>query len=155
MKARTTAGLLFFGLSLLLSPTSKAEEKVLVNRDKDGLALQGHDPVAYFTENKPVLGSEQFTFKHRGAVYRFASAEHQKLFAADPGKYEPAFGGYCGYAASIDKLAPIDPKFFQVLDGRLMLQYNKKAYDVFNQDPTKNMKKALKNWPGLVEKNGK
>ena len=55
-----------------------------INIDSSGLALQGYDPVAYFTEAKPVAGSSDFTFEHEGATYRFASAEHRDLFSANP-----------------------------------------------------------------------
>lgn len=103
--------------------------KLLLNLDRDGRAIQGYDPVAYFTDNQPVKGDPRFSARHEGAVYQFATAEHQKLFEANPAKYAPAFGGYCGYAASINRLSPISPEWFQVLEGRLVLQHNKKALD--------------------------
>jgi YHS domain-containing protein len=80
----------------------------VVNIDKNGLALQGYDPVAYFTDGKPVKGSPEFTAIHKGSTYQFASTEHKQLFEKSPAKYEPQFGGFCGYAASINKLAPIE-----------------------------------------------
>jgi len=130
-------------------------EKTLINQDHTGLALQGYDPVAYFTDGKPVKGDKQFTASYRGATYRFASAEHKALFEQNPAKYEPQFGGFCGYAASINKVSPISPLFWQVLDGRLVLQHNRKALTLWNKDVPGNLKKADANWPGLVEKNGK
>src|SRR5262249_22182207 len=84
----------------------------------------------------------------------FASTEHKALFDADPAKYAPAYGGYCGYAASIDRLAPISPEWFLVVDGKLILQHNKKAFDLFNKDVKGNVMKADQNWPGLVVRNG-
>lgn len=131
-----------------------AKEKILVSRDKNGVALQGYDPVAYFTEKKPVKGSAKFQAKHHGATYYFASAEHKAMFDDNPRKYEPQFGGYCGYAASINRLSPISPEYWQVLDGRLVLQHNQKALDKWNADLPGNLAKADSNWPGLVEKNG-
>jgi YHS domain-containing protein len=130
-------------------------EKVLISTDKTGLALQGYDPVAYFTDGKPVKGDAKITASYRGATYRFATDEHKKMFEADPAKYEPQFGGYCGYAASINKISPISPDFWQILDGRLVLQHNNKALTLWKQDVSGNLKKADANWPGLVEKNGK
>lgn len=131
-----------------------AADKVLVNRNKDGVALQGYDPVAYFTDSKPVPGKAAISASHEGATYYFASDEHRRLFVADPGKYAPQFGGYCGYAASINKLSPISPEFFQILDGRLVLQHNQKAWDLWNKDLEANLAKANHNWPGLVAHNG-
>lgn len=128
--------------------------KVLINKNKEGLALQGYDPVAYFTDNKPVKGDPKFKSSYQGAGYYFASAEHKALFDANPDKYAPAFGGYCGYAASINRLSPISPEWFQVIDGRLILQHNKRAFDKWNADVPGNVVKADANWPGLIEKNG-
>jgi YHS domain-containing protein len=128
--------------------------KVLVNRDKNGVALQGHDPVAYFTEKKPVQGDPKFHARHEGAVYWFASAGHQAMFAAAPEKYAPAFGGWCGYAVSIDRLSPVSPEWWQVIDGKLILQHNKKAWDKWNADLAANVAKAGANWPGLVARHG-
>lgn len=131
-----------------------ANAKALVNTDSDGLAIDGYDPVAYFTYKKPVKGSDKFTAVHKGAVYRFASAEHKAMFEKEPEKYAPQFGGYCGYAASIDRLSPTDPEYWQVIDGRLILQHNQTALDKWNKDLKGNLVKADQNWPRLVEKNG-
>jgi YHS domain-containing protein len=128
--------------------------KSLVLKTRDGLAIQGYDPVAYFTDNKAVKGKARFTSEYDGAKYFFASAEHKALFEANPAKYAPAYGGYCGYAASINRLSPISPEWFQIEDGKLILQHNKKAFDLFNKDLKDNVVKADANWPALVVKNG-
>jgi YHS domain-containing protein len=128
--------------------------KVLVLKNRDGAAILGYDPVAYFTDNKAAKGNPKFQSDYEGAKYYFASANHKALFDANPAKYAPAFGGYCGYAASIDRLSPISPEWFQIIDGRLILQHNKKAYDKFNADLGGNLVKADRNWPGLVVRNG-
>ncbi len=128
--------------------------KVLVLKNKDGAAILGYDAVAYFTDNKAVKGSPTFVSEFQGAKYFFASAGHKTAFDANSAKYVPAYGGYCGYAASIDRLSPISPEWFQIVDGRLILQHNKKAYDLFNKDLQSNISKGDKNWPGLVVRNG-
>jgi len=128
--------------------------KVLVLKNKDGAAILGYDAVAYFTDNKPTKGNPKFQSEYAGAKYYFASAEHKASFDANPVKYAPAYGGYCGYAASIDRLSPIRPEWFQIIDGRLILQHNKKAYDKFNADLKGNIVKADQNWPALVAKDG-
>ena len=131
-----------------------ADHKVLVLKTRDGAAVQGYDTVAYFADNKAVRGSPRFWSEHDGAKYFFTTAEHKALFDANPAKYAPAYGGYCGYAASIDRLSPISPEWFQITDGKLILQHNKKAYDKFNADLKGNVIKADENWPGLVARNG-
>jgi len=137
----------------LPAPTPKSD-KQLVLRDADGVAIEGYDAVAYFTDGRPVQGSAQHASSYQGALYRFASAEHKAVFDAAPAKYAPQYGGYCGYAASIDRLSPISPEFWQIVDGRLILQHNQKAFDLFNADLAANVAKADANWPGLVAKNG-
>jgi YHS domain-containing protein len=141
--------LLTFAVIATVVRLSAAAE--IVNIDKNGLALQGYDPVAYFTDGKPVKGSADFTASYKGAIYQFTSAEHRDMFKATPAKYEPQFGGFCGYAASINKLAPIEVQYFQVLHGRLILQHNKKAWDLWHKDVEGNLKKADSNWPTLSQ----
>jgi len=135
-------------------PAAGMDAKILVNRDASGLALQGYDPISYFTEGRPVKGDPHHTALYRGAVYRFASAQNQQAFEKDPARYEPAFGGYCGYAASINRLSPISPEFWEIIEGRLVLQHNQKAWDAWHEDRDGNVEKADANWPGLVERNG-
>lgn len=144
--------LAYTALAVNAAPTNA--QKILINKTGTGLALQGYDPVAYFTDNQPVKGDAQFTAVYEGTTYRFASAAHRDLFSQSPEKYAPAFGGYCGYAASIDRLSPISPEYFQIIEGRLILQHNKKALDKWNADLAGNLVKANANWPGLVQRNG-
>ena len=132
-----------------------AGNKALINLDKNGLALQGYDPVAFFAENKPIKGSPDFKSSYQGATYLFASAENKLRFEKEPAKYEPAFGGFCAFGVSRNKLVEIDPEAFQIVDGRLLLQYSKGVRDDFNKDPKGNLAKANANWPALVEKKGK
>src|SRR5258707_13807899 len=96
--------LLTFGLAL----PAFAQTKTLLNLDKAGVAIQGYDPVAFFTDNKPVKGKPEFPARHNGALYYFASKEHRELFNGDPAIYEPAFGVYCAYGPSKGKLVEID-----------------------------------------------
>lgn len=132
-----------------------AQTKTLLNLDKTGVAIQGYDPVAFFTDGRPVKGKPEFPARHNGALYHFASKEHRDLFKADPAKYEPAFGGYCAYGVSRNKLVEIDVEAFQIVDGRLLLQYSKGVRDDFNKDTKGNLTKANTNWPALAEKKEK
>jgi len=142
-------------LFVVLALPTFAQNKTLLNLDKTGVAIQGYDPVAFFTDNKPVKGDEKFLVKHGGAIYFFASKEHRDLFKADPAKYEPVFGGYCAYGVSRNKLVEIDVDAFQIVDGKLLLQYSKGVRDDFNKDTKGNLTKADANWPALVAKKGK
>ncbi len=72
----------------LVLPAS-AQTKTLLNLDSSGVAIQGYDPVAFFTDGKPEKGKPEFVARHDGAVYQFASREHRDLFTKEPAKYEP------------------------------------------------------------------
>jgi YHS domain-containing protein len=142
-------------IALSLALPALAQTKTLLNLDKTGVAIQGYDPVAFFTDNKPVKGTTQWVAKRDGATYLFASKEHRDLFLKEPVKYEPVFGGYCAYGVSHNKLAQVDIEAFQIVDGKLLMQYSKGVRDDFNKDTKGNLDKANTNWPGLLEKNGK
>ncbi|MEP6669033.1 MAG: YHS domain-containing (seleno)protein [Chthoniobacter sp.] len=141
--------------AFLFDATALAEGKTLVNVDKAGLAVQGYDVVAFFTDGKPVKGASQFASSYGGANYYFASAEHKSAFDKEPAKYAPQFGGYCAFGASKNKLVSIEVDAFQVVNGRLLLQYDKGIRDKFNKDTAGNLKLADTNWPGLVSSKGK
>ena len=65
-----------------------------VNKDKTGIAIKGYDPVAYFAEHRAVKGKEEFEYLYEGAQWRFLSAGHRDLFAANPERYMPQYGGF-------------------------------------------------------------
>lgn len=122
------------------------------NVDKSGKALQGYDPVAYFTADAAVKGDPQFTATFEGATYLFASAENKALFEADPARYAPQFGGFCAWAVSQGYTAKIDPQAFQIVDGRLLLQYSLGIREKFKKDTDGNLAKADANWPAIAAK---
>jgi YHS domain-containing protein len=134
---------------------STASAKTLVNVDRSGVGIKGHDPVAYFTDNKAVKGNPQFQSRVNGVIYYFASAENKAAFDANPPKYEPQFGGFCAWAVSRGYTASIDPNAFQIVNGRLLLQYSLKVRKDFSADTEGNLKRADANWPSIVEKRGK
>jgi len=80
---------LILSIAALVTFAVLAPAAEVINVDKNGLALQGYDPIAYFTDGKPVKGSPQFTASYKGATYQFASAEHKHQFESSPAKYEP------------------------------------------------------------------
>jgi len=142
-------------LVVLSAVSSFAASKRLLNLDSGGTAIQGYDPVAFFTEHKPVKGVEQFRSEYNSAKYLFASAADKALFDKEPAKYEPQFGGYCAYGASRGKTAPIKIEAWQIVNDRLLMQYDLDVKAEFNKDQQGTLKKADQNWPGLVDKYGK
>jgi YHS domain-containing protein len=117
---------------------------------KNGLALEGYDPVAYFKQNKAVEGKKEFAIFNQGATYYFASAENKELFKNDPAKYEPAYGGWCAYAMGAKgEKVEVDPGTFKIKDGRLFLFYNKffnNTLKDWNKDENNLKTKADQNW---------
>ena len=150
---KTMKILLLLFLSLGSIPTF-AQTKTLLNLDKNGIAIKGYDPVAFFTQNQPVKGRPEFESKYKGARYLFASAEDKAMFDANPAKYEPQFGGFCAYGASKGHTAPIKIEAWQIVNGRLLMQYDLGVKKDFNKDQQGNLQKADKNWPGIVAKEG-
>ena len=117
----------------------------------DGVALDGYDPVAYFTQAAPVLGTAEHTATHDGAVYRFSSADHLAAFEASPAAYLPAFGGYCAWAVSRGRTADIDPAAWTVVEGRLYLNYSPGIQEKWRADVPGNIAKGEENWPKLLD----
>jgi YHS domain-containing protein len=147
---------LLSGLAAILVLSSAALAGDLVNVSGESrVAVSGYDPVAFFTDSKPVNGSPFITADYKGATYFFATEEHKTLFTGSPEKYVPQYGGFCAYGVSVDKLFPIDISTWQIRDGKLYLNLNKSVLKKFNADFSENVAKAEKNWPDLVATHGK
>jgi YHS domain-containing protein len=132
---------------------SQAESSInAVNVDQSRLAIKGYDPVAYFTEEKPVQGSSQFTAEHLGATYYFSSAQHQSLFQGDPNKYAPQYGGYCAFGVSKEYKFDIDPEAWAVVDDKLYLNLNKKVQDRWVPNKDELIVDADTIWTQIVDK---
>lgn len=121
-----------------------------VNTARGGLAIDGYDPVAYFTEGRPVQGDPRFTHAHRGATYHFMSAASRDLFVKEPDRYVPQFGGFCAYAVSRNYTADTDPLAWRIIDGKLYLNYNARAQAKWEEDVPGNIAKGHANWPALA-----
>lgn len=119
----------------------------------EGVAVGGYDPVAYFTQGRPVEGSPEITTAYRGATWRFASAANREAFLVEPEKYAPAYGGYCSWAIAQGKLAKGDPKNWDIVEGRLYLNYNDDIQTRWRKDIPGFIDKAQANWPGLAAGN--
>jgi YHS domain-containing protein len=117
------------------------------------LAIEGHDPVAYFLESKPVEGRKSHKVDWSGASWRFKSAENKALFEANPEKYAPQYGGYCAWAASQNTVAGSDHDQWTIVDGKLYLNYDREVKEKWLVNTPKYIVDGDKNWPGLLAKN--
>ena len=142
----------FFSLLLILTALACTGTSPVarVNATPEGIAIKGFDPVAYFTEQRPVKGSDGFEYVWNGAKWRFATAEHRDLFKADPEKYAPQYGGYCAYAVSQRKTADIDPEAWTVFKGKLYLNLNKDVQRLWDKKRKDYTRKADENWPRML-----
>lgn len=115
-----------------------------------GVAINGYDPVAYFTDSKPVEGSEAITSTWNGATWRFASAENKAAFDANPTQFAPQYGGYCAYAVSKGYTASTAPNAWTVHDGKLYLNYSRVVRGLWSRDIPGNIAKGDANWPTVL-----
>lgn len=114
------------------------------------LAIEGYDPVAYFTQSKAVKGNSKYEHNWMNATWRFSSQEHLELFQANPQQYAPQYGGYCAYAVSQNDTAGIDPNQFTIHNGKLFLNYNRSINKKWLADRDQYIKDADINWPRLL-----
>lgn len=116
----------------------------------NGVAINGTDPVAYFTKSRPDSVSNAHSVTWNGAEWQFDSAENAESFRSNPGGYAPAFGGYCAFAASRGYLAPTVPEAWTIYEGKLYLNANLRARELWLQDIPGNIAKGEANWPGIL-----
>src|SRR5262249_55203606 len=115
------------------------------------VAIKGYDPVAYFTEGRPMKGSEEFSYNWLGTPWQFANARDRDLFLADPAKYAPQYGGYCvGGVRDKGATINIDPEAWAIIDGKLYLAYSKEFMEKLKANPNEFLAKAESNWPAVA-----
>jgi YHS domain-containing protein len=137
---------------LSFAQTLAAEEAAEVNTGYFGdVAIKGYDPVAYFTQNQAVEGSERFSYRWLGATWHFASAGNRELFKQEPVKYAPQYGGHCADGVSLGTITTnIDPKAWRIIQGKLYLSYDPGAAEGFEKSPTK-VVDSQKYWPEVKQ----
>lgn len=146
-------------LGLLMSFTFGNPDVLLrkkhFNTDKNGIALEGYDPVAYFKVGKAIKGSSKYAVNADGIVYHCSNSTNQQLFIANYKSYEPAYGGWCAFAMgkSGEKVS-IDPETFKITNGRLYLFYNaffKNTKNDWDKDEKNLQISADNNWKKLYK----
>lgn len=118
---------------------------------RDGLAIGGTDPVAYFTEDRPVAGSPDYQLEWHEATWQFASAEHRDRFEADPEAYAPQYGGWCAWAAARGEAASTVPEAWKVVDDKLYLNYSRFIQWRWERDIPGYIEAADAHWPDIFE----
>lgn len=124
-------------------------ERVVVNRHT-GLAIDGFDPVAYFTDAAPKPGRAGLEVRHAGASWRFANEGNRAAFAAAPDVYAPQFGGHDPMAVARGSAAPGHPLLWAVAGRRLYLFYSEQTLAAFNANPDSAIEAADRHWPDVI-----
>lgn len=143
--------LCFSLLWLSLAASSQAKEKIAAVFQSEGLAIRGYDPVAYFTQKKAVAGKEEHSMNWKGTTWRFANAEHLRMFQESPERYAPRYGGYCAYAVSRGYTASTVPEAWTIVDDRLYLNYSLPVKRLWMLQTQKYIRAGDANWPQLLE----
>ena len=138
---------LLAGLAIWLLP-SLASAEHLAQR-QDGVAIQGYDTVAYFTEGRPMQGKPEFEHVWGGSRWWFATADHRDLFAHDPDRYAPRFGGYCTGGLALGYKMVADPQNWYIVDGELHLHHSEEGHREALADPKPVIAKAEETWKSL------
>jgi YHS domain-containing protein len=113
---------------------------------RDGIAIHGYDPVAYFDVGRATAGSEALAAQWMGATWRFASEANLSRFQSDPNRYAPRYGGFCAYAVSVNRVADIDPNRWEIVDDRLYLNANRLASTLWRLGRNRNSLAADRHW---------
>ena len=133
-------------ISFAQSPAQRIKE---FNLEKK-VAIQGYDPVAYFTQKKAVKGKKEIISTYEGVTYYFSTQANKTAFAKNPSSYEPQYGGWCAFAmGDYGEKVVINPETFKILDGKLYLFYNayfNNTLKSWNKDEVNLKKKADTNW---------
>jgi len=135
------AALLF---AAVLAPGARSEEPKL--------SISGYDPVAYFTDGKPVQGKSEIEYLWHKLRWRFASPAHRDLFAKEPDRYTPQYDGYCALGVSAGEEGhkdTVDPEAWTIVDGKLYLTHMSQAMDEWRQNPADYIKQADANWAAV------
>jgi enamine deaminase RidA (YjgF/YER057c/UK114 family) len=140
-RLRLSAALIgFLGVNVVV-PTARSEEPKL--------SISGYDPVAYFTDGKPVQGKSEFEYLWHKLRWRFANAEHRDVFVGNPDRYTPQYDGYCAMGVADGAAGhkdTVDPEAWAIVDGKLYLTHVPQAMEAWRQDPADYIKKADANW---------
>ena len=133
-----------------LIPTSNAQKSAVYA--PDGVALNGYDAVAFFTQGKPVKGSSDYSFKWMGANWLFYSIADLENFKGSPEKYAPQYGGYCAFGTAEGHKAPTQADTWTIVDNKLYFNYDKKVKELWSKNRSALIDSANKKWALIMNK---
>jgi hypothetical protein len=147
--AKMGVGLLLLA-GLLVQPGQGATTGRIVVDPNRGLALSGFDPVAYFTNAKPLMGRGDLEMSFAGATWRFRNEGNRAAFAENPEVYLPMFGGHDPVAVARGTATPGHPQIWLISGDRLYLFYTPEARGAFSADAEAIAAEAARKWAEVL-----
>src|SRR5271165_4397562 len=141
-----SAALVGLLIATFLVPAARGEEPKL--------SISGYDPMAYFTDGKPVQGKAEIEYLWHKLRWRFADGAHRESFVKDPDRYTPQYDGYCAMGVSDGEAGhkdTVDPEAWAIVDGKLYLTHVPQAMDAWRQNPAEFIKQADENWAAVKD----
>ena len=116
-----------------------------------GLAIDGYDPVAFFTDGKPMPGNAAFELRHDGVIWRFHNSGNRAAFAERPDIYMPRYGGYDPVGVARGVAVAGRPNVWLIAGQRLFLFYDPADRQKFARDAVHHIATADRKWPQLQQ----
>jgi YHS domain-containing protein len=145
MQSRTTFTK-YFPLNIVVFLILSSFGTIIAMATEPQIAIKKYDPVAYFTESKAMLGTDEHTFTYHDMVWYFSNQKNRDLFVADPQAYAPQYDGYCAWAMTESRLAHTDPEVWKIVDGKLYLNCSRAAYEKWARNIPAHIKMADRIW---------
>lgn len=120
--------------------------------EKNGVAIDGYDPVAYFEEHRAVRGGQSFVSTYKGSTVWFVSRPHLEAFMQTPERFAPQFGGFCAYGMAEGTKAKSEGEVWAVFEGKLYLNYDTHIQEKWIRQRTTLIREAEANWPAVATK---
>jgi YHS domain-containing protein len=142
-------------LSIFIAVPAFAAKEAVYKKGRSEVAIKGYDPVAYWTEGKPMEGSEEFSAQWHGATWQFSSQANLDLFKGNPEKYAPQYGGYCAWAMADGKgrTVRISPDAWNIYNGKLYLNFNQNVLKEWLTTRDADIEVADRNYPNITDVN--
>jgi YHS domain-containing protein len=137
-----------FTLLFLLGATGTGLAGTLQYTTENG-AIDGYDPVSYFTAGQPERGSREITAQWNGATWHFTSAEHRHAFIQNPEQYAPQYGGFCALGMAHGGDVPTDPTAWTIWEGKLYLNMIDEVSITWRYNPGRLIPRADKKWAAM------
>jgi YHS domain-containing protein len=133
-------------------PSGAAVTERIVTDVHTGLAMDGYDPVGYFTDAAPIVGRPEYEYRYRGAIWRFENQGNLAAFADSSEQYVPRFGGYDPTAIARGVAVPGNPAYWMIVGDRLYLFYSSESLASFKADIPTAIAAAEAKWPQVMER---